>query len=269
MVHLALRLIGSFEARTASGKPIALPSKKAKALLAYLALHADQPQSRDKLAALLWGTKSDSAARANLRQTVSSLRKALPETCQPALSFDAVALNAHGLALDLDVETFLHLAESDTEDAVDKALALYRDELLDDVAVKEPAFDEWLREARHDLREHAVRLFSRALKRLDETGDSDRAIAVAKRLLSIEPYGESVHRALMRLYARAGRHGDALAHYATCRELLQRELGVAPEPATEAHREATLETSTVDACTKPPLGGGSRRDRRSARRVCG
>jgi DNA-binding SARP family transcriptional activator len=52
-LHLAL--LGGFAARLASGDTLALPAKKAQALLAYLALRPDEPHRRDSLAALLWG----------------------------------------------------------------------------------------------------------------------------------------------------------------------------------------------------------------------
>jgi Transcriptional regulatory protein, C terminal len=55
---------------------VLLPTKRAKALLAYLALHPGKPQARSKLAALLWEDSSDDRALASLRQTLSALRKA-------------------------------------------------------------------------------------------------------------------------------------------------------------------------------------------------
>ena len=51
-------------------------SAKAPALLAYLAM-TRRPQSRDTLAALLWGEMGDADAKNNLRQTLTSLRKSL------------------------------------------------------------------------------------------------------------------------------------------------------------------------------------------------
>ena len=42
----------------------------------------------------------------------------------------------------------------------------------------------------------------------------------------------------MRAYARAGRRGEALRQYKSCAEILQRELGVAPDAETQALAEA-------------------------------
>lgn len=249
MAVLSLRLLGDFEAHTASGERIPLPGRKAAALLAYLALHADRPVSRDRLAQVLWGSKDHAAARANLRQTLTALRKALPEECLTAFSVDGETLTAHGAALDVDATALRALEDGGGESAIDDPVAVYRGEFLEGIRICEPAFDEWLREARDDLHRCAVRVLSRELARLEADGASENAIDAAKRLLSLEPHDESVHRALMSLYAETGRNGLALAQYEACRDHLQRELGVPPEPATTALSEAIRLKRRSDAAS--------------------
>ena len=76
MKCLQLKLLGGFEARAASGDLIALPNRKAQALLAYLALHPDTPHSREKLAGLLRGLlerTEDAAERRALRLRIADL----------------------------------------------------------------------------------------------------------------------------------------------------------------------------------------------------
>src|SRR5438105_4238280 len=74
---LRITLLGGFDARLASGKPLPLRTRKSRALLACLALSAGRPQSRDALATLLWSGFADEQARANLRHTVFEIRRAL------------------------------------------------------------------------------------------------------------------------------------------------------------------------------------------------
>src|SRR5258708_23915540 len=83
-----------------TGEPVPLATKKATALLAYLALHPGQAQARPKLAAMLWGDRSEAQARDSLRQALSRLRRALSHAHpraliahEDAISFEPTALN--------------------------------------------------------------------------------------------------------------------------------------------------------------------------------
>ena len=75
MPRLTLTLFGSPRIEL-DQQPITVDTRKAIALLAYLAL-ARQPHSRDALAALLWPDYDQSHAYAALRRTLSALNKAL------------------------------------------------------------------------------------------------------------------------------------------------------------------------------------------------
>jgi adenylate cyclase len=61
---------------------------------------------------------------------------------------------------------------------------------------------------------------------------SDR-IAVAQRLLRVDPCSELVHQALIRVYIESRQRGAALQQFETCRAILQEELGISPSPETE------------------------------------
>ena len=75
MARLSLTLLGGFQARLDSGAPVALPTRKAQALLAFLAMPPGLAHPRDKLASLLWGSTVETTARTSLRQTLYALRK--------------------------------------------------------------------------------------------------------------------------------------------------------------------------------------------------
>ena len=75
MSQLALYLFGSPRIEL-DHQPITVDTRKAIALLAYLAL-ARQPHSRDALAALLWPEYDQRHAYAALRRTLSALNTAL------------------------------------------------------------------------------------------------------------------------------------------------------------------------------------------------
>src|SRR5262249_44733201 len=88
MARLNLTLLGGFRARLDAGSPLTLPTRKAKALLAYLALSPGSPQPRDKLASLLWGSTLETTARTSLRQTLYALRKCLRGAAPGLLAVD-------------------------------------------------------------------------------------------------------------------------------------------------------------------------------------
>jgi len=63
MEKLNLQLLGEFSLRRGDGRPVALTSKKNRALLAILALSPGLHATRENLAYLLWGSHSEDAAR--------------------------------------------------------------------------------------------------------------------------------------------------------------------------------------------------------------
>ena len=71
-----VRLLGQFEVLL-DGKRLAIPTRNAQSLLAYLALHSGVAFRREKLAGLLWPDSSEDNARSNLRHELWRLRKAL------------------------------------------------------------------------------------------------------------------------------------------------------------------------------------------------
>jgi DNA-binding SARP family transcriptional activator len=67
-VPCRLVLLWDFSLQTGNGAELTLPTRKDRLLLAYLAMSAGRPQSRERLAGLLWGDRGDSQARDSLRQ---------------------------------------------------------------------------------------------------------------------------------------------------------------------------------------------------------
>lgn len=232
-----LSLLGGFELRTAAGSSIVLTTRKAMALLVHLALRPDHAQSRDKLAALFWEDSPGIQARSSLRQVIAALRRLPAEGGPPLLlaEGDMVAL-ASG-CVETDVAAFEQavakgLATGSVE-TQDLALELYRGDLFDGVALRAPTFDDWLMAERQRLRELALSTMTRRLDAALEAGTTEAGVRTALRILALDPLQEPAHRALMQLYARQGRYAAALKQFQTCRSLLERELGVLPEPGTE------------------------------------
>src|SRR5262247_4035891 len=231
MAQLTVSLLGGFQARLDGGPLLGLPAK-AQALLAYLAARPGQAHPRDKLAALLWGGTGQEQARSNLRHTLFTIRHALRGLSPGILFSEAQAVAFEPGAVDVDVLTFEKLVAEGTAEAFERAVALYRGELLEGLSVDEPPFEEWLLAERERLRELALEALAQLLGHQSKGQATERAIQTAIRLLALDPLQESAHRTLMRLYARQGRRSAALKQYQICVGVLRRELGAEPEPET-------------------------------------
>ena len=233
MTRLTLTLLGGFAAHVEDGDPCALSSQKARALLAFLAMPAGQAHPREKLMTLLWGDHPDRQAAQNLRQALFRIRRDLAGAAK-ALEVGPGTVSLAKGAVVVDASEFERLASRTDSDALERALALYRGDLLDGFNVDSPEWEAWRRTERERLHELAVEAFARLLAEQIQAGVLDRAIETAARLLAIDPLQEPVHRALMRLYDRRERRAAALRQYQVCVIVLHRELGVEPDADTRA-----------------------------------
>ena len=248
-----MSLLGGFQARLDSGPAVALPTRKAQGLLAYLALPPGQLHPRDKLAALLWGGIRDESARASLRQALFAIRKALADTPALALEGSAVALARD--AVDVDAVVFAGAVADGSPEALMRAADLYKGDLLAGLVLDEPPWEEWLIGERERLRELALEGLAKLLAHQRRTGAIEPAVATALKLLTLDPLQESVHRALMRLYADLGRRGAALRQYQQCVSALQRELGTEPDAQTkQLYEEILRERTRVRPVVAPAVG---------------
>ncbi|HEU5286464.1 MAG TPA: hypothetical protein VFU20_08175, partial [Sphingomicrobium sp.] len=71
--RLRLRCLGRFQLDDSGGAEITPRTRKARALLAFLAL-SRRPASRDQLADLLWSGRGAEQAKSSLRQAIFELR---------------------------------------------------------------------------------------------------------------------------------------------------------------------------------------------------
>jgi len=225
-----------------------------------LALAPGAPQPREKLAALLWSDRGEAQARSSLRQALSELRKALAAADPPPLETKGEAVALAAAAVEVDVAAFEGLAAEGTHASLAAALALYRGDLLDGFAAPDPAFADWLRDARLALRERACDAGARLLDLQLGAGETKAALATARRVLVLDTLQESAHRAVMRCYAAMGERSLALKQYRACRDLLRDELGVAPDGETERlYEELRREPGGAAAAATrvPPDRGGA------------
>jgi predicted ATPase/DNA-binding SARP family transcriptional activator len=226
---------------------IFLETKKTCALLAYLAM-SPKPCSRDRLAGLLWGDLPQTRARRNLRHALWNLRSQLDLPGAPELiqveSERVFFQKQAGCQLDVDefqkkVGHFAAIKREANNPApileLQQAVDLYQGDFLEDLTLKDVSeWDEWMLVERERLRSLALAGLERLIEAYRSQDQLEQAILCARKLTGIDLWRESTHRSLMALLALAGRTAEALAQYEVCRQILERELGAAPTPETQA-----------------------------------
>ena len=230
-VNIQLNLMGHFRLLV-NGEDVAVKARKSKALLAWLALHQGKPQSREKLAALLWSESAPQQARQSLRQTLTDIRRILTD-CADALEVSSDRVLFSDGALNVDVIQFEGLAESSDEAGLERAADLYQGTLMDGLDARSESFDIWLSAEQIRLLDMAISALSRLVDHFRHV-DIERAISFGQRLLSIDPLQERMHRRLMELYHAIDRREEVVRQYRDFRNLLQKELGLLPGAETDA-----------------------------------
>ena len=236
-----LRLFGEFSLEDPEGRPILLNLRKAEALIAYLALAPGQTSSRERLAALLWGDSDQGKARQSLRQAIFALTKAFAQRELSLLRLESQAVRLADNALSVDVLEFDRLIADGSKSAFRRANELYVGELLSGFSVEETEFEQWLSATRGDYQDTALRTLVELLQEQEKLGELDLAIETANKALRIDPFREDIHRQLMRVYAAKGMRSSALSQYRSCRDVLEKELGVRPDEDTTKLYRAILE----------------------------
>ena len=178
-----------------AGRPVtAVNTNRLQSLIAYLILHGDAPQPRERLAFLLWPASSESQARTNLRQLLHHLKRALPAECNFLETTHVTVRWRQDGSYAIDVVDFQTvIAEADsarTENdrareiqSLTAALQLYEDDLL-------PAlYDDWLTPMREEYRKRVSEVLQRLATLFEEQKDYAAAIPCAERLVALDPLG--------------------------------------------------------------------------------
>ena len=248
---LKVKLLGGFEV-SCDGKPIAITSRPAQSLFAYLILSAGIAHRREKLAGMLWPDSLEETARDNLRHALWRMRKALEAASSTRFLYaDDITISfKESSDYWLDATELEKLSESASADELIAVLSEYQGELL-------PGFyDEWVALER----EHLYSIFEHHMARLMSLlQDEKRWLDIldwGERWIKLGQKPEPAYRVLMSAHAAKGDMSKVAATYQRCVKSLK-EFGVEPSEQTrelyerlKAGKEALETGPTVPA----PLG---------------
>ena len=157
MTNLNLTLLGGFEMRRATGEVVEIVGQKDRALLAFLAIASGDVHVRERLAGMLWSEHGERQARDSLKQALVRLRRCLETADHAALRIDRQSIGLDRDLVSVDALAFEQLVRDDTIDSLAQATSLYRGDLLEGIAIHDPAFEDWLMVERQRLRQLLVR----------------------------------------------------------------------------------------------------------------
>ncbi len=234
MLHVSL--LGE-KAITDDETGILTTSSRSVALIAFLVGHAGSPQARQRIAGLFWPDSTEAQALTNLRRELHHLRRVLgrdpslvvtsTDLCWRDTATCRVDLRVFGIERDAALAAAAAGDDSTAIVRAARAVALYKGELLPGV------YDDWLADVRSELERQCVDLCDLACAARTRAGDLTGAVDAARRRIQLQPLEEAGYRTLMHLQADLGDRAGAVSTYHHCASVLERELGVIPDPATQ------------------------------------
>jgi len=217
-VMAELRLLGPPEIHR-GGVVLSLPTRKLWAIVAYLATRA-QPQTREKLATLLWENQDEERARANLRQELYRLRGMAAEEL---FEIEPNHLALRGVKSDLEACQQLISQSRHAE-----ALQFFRGEFAQGLSVRgAPAFEDWLTLER----EHWKNIWKQAARHHAQNLENQQPIEALKlyqQILDQDPFQEDIQRATIGLVAALEGIPAALKLYESYKTILYNEFSLQP-----------------------------------------
>ncbi|GAB4444970.1 MAG: hypothetical protein OHK0015_46840 [Chloroflexi bacterium OHK40] len=226
--------------------------------MAYLAI-TGQPQPRSVLIDLFFQEADDPAAA--LRLLLARIRSKLGSHVLRTLGRQ-VSLDPAAYWLDLRVFDALLGSDPSARPYTDlvAAMQLVRGPLLDQLYLPSaPEFNLWLLGERARVQRRLAQVLQRLRDESAVAHDIDRAIGYARMLVESSPLLEEAHARLIQLYVQSGQVAAALTQFEQCRDILARELAVAPTRDLQSLRDLianSMEPMAVQEAARarlPPL----------------
>src|SRR6478752_5942388 len=236
--ELRIQLLGAFTVHV-DGSAVEAGQwrlRKAKALVAMLALTPGQRRHREQVLDRLWPDLEPEAAAKNLHQTLYVARRTLAGVGTKAngllqIHNEQVVLDDAG-PVDVDVVTFERAAADALKTADEEKLRAAADRYSGDLLPDLPDA-EWLTTRRDELRDTHRQILVKLATTVRHRAPEE-ALVILARVLESDPLHEGAVRQQMRVLAQTGRRSEALARYERLVDDLLDAYGTDPDAQTAA-----------------------------------
>lgn len=249
---LEIRLSGAVEA-SRDGEPVAIPGKRARALLVLLAVSSGQPVSAERLIAGVWDESPPDNPRASLHTIVARLRRLLGDESVVTRTEEYALLVPRSA---VDLLRFQDLVEqagdgsaAEARERLRTAMELWRGEPFGG------APSEWIdRQLVAPWVERHLEAYERLVDLELSAGRPAACVPALWDLVERHPFRETLWSRLLVSLHRGGRTADALERYEAMRTVLADELGTDPAPELRALHQRLLAN---DEIVSSPAAQGS------------
>ncbi len=229
-------------------------SKKTWTLLEYLITFRDRDISQNEIIELLWPDDEIDDPANTLKTLLHRVRSSLallgfPDTKRLITSHGGTYAWNTSIPCDIDTERFEQLlgeayaAQTAPSDKLQKLLdatEIYKGDFL-----LKNALDSWIVPISTYYRSRYMKAATDVTDMLIERGDYDRLVEFCQRVVTVDPYEESIHYCIIKGLFETRRHQQALAHYAYVSDLFYGKFGVSlSSELTELYKQM-IENSEV------------------------
>ena len=248
---IRVNLLGGFALFRADASPVQLTGARARGILTYLLLAPDGKASRERLCELFWGDRGEAQARSSLRQALFDIRAVLQSADCDALVSERDTIRLEKQRISSDVHDLAAVLEAGDAQALTAALAAMGDILLDDLGLG-GSYQDWRNQETARLEGVLAASVRSHLAALTARADWSHAKLLAEAWLRRDPLDEETVALAIRADRATGANAAARRRYIAFKELLARELAIAPGSLVES---AMNDVAAPDAftATAPPI----------------
>lgn len=206
--------------------------RKVLSLLCLLLTRPDLSATRDQVLDALWPEMEPDVAANSLNQTVYFLRRVFEPEYREDVSPGYVHHDSDVLWLDPELITSRSrlcrdLIRTCASTGSPEDVRALSDTYVGRFAL-DFAYEEWASPYRDSLHAAYLEVVERAIHADVSSGHYERAIAIARRAVEVDPDAEHLELALLRLYRLTGAHAAAAEQYGHYSTVLRDDLGVEP-----------------------------------------